>query len=518
MKSKYLWVLVGLVVGIGLGWIMFSSENSHDHDHSVMTSETGDEVTTYTCSMHPQIRQNEPGQCPLCGMDLIPVSETSAGPGVVEMSPEAAILANIQVTEVVAANAEKIIDLQGKVQIDERNVSNQTAHVSGRIEKLFVSFEGEAVHAGQKLATVYSPELISAQKELFETILIRETSPTLYTAARNKLKQWKLSDTQIEAIEKNREIQTEIDVVADKSGVVTERKVAVGDYVKQGAVLFRTVNLKNLWVEFDAYESDLAWIKKGQEIDFTVASMPGESFKRTVSFIDPLIDPKTRSAKVRLEVSHPQLKPEMFVTGQLTASLPLDDGSLVVPKSAIMWTGKRSVAYVSIGSPDGPMFEFRELSLGPDLGHSFVVEEGLAAGEFVVTNGTFKVDGAAQLAGKKSMMNKAGGKVSTGHDHGEMAEPMPDTPSEGLAETKFTVKGNCVMCQTRIQEAATSANGVHHATWNIETKQLKAHFDPDVTSEEKIGKAVARSGHDNDHGRARDTVYNELPGCCKYDR
>ena len=167
----------------------------------------------------------------------------------IELSKEAAMLANIQITKVIFTLPEKEIIMQGKVQVDERRVNNQTSHISGRIEKLYVSFTGEEVIAGQRLATIYSRDLVNAQKELFEAIKTKERSPMLYRAARNKLKQWKLNEKQIDELEKSGKVQEEINISADISGVVLKRNVSVGDHVEEGGLLFTIADLKRVWVK-----------------------------------------------------------------------------------------------------------------------------------------------------------------------------------------------------------------------------------------------------------------------------
>lgn len=494
--------------GLLLGWVFFhestkKKESAHDgHEHI-------DENTIWTCAMHPQIRQSEPGQCPICGMDLIPLDKLTSGPSVVEMSESAARLANIRTSKVSFMLPEKEINLQGKVELDETRVGNQTVHIPGRIEKLYVDFTGEKVRKGQKLASIYSPELVNAQKELLEAAKSKNSNGLLYTAARNKLKQWKFTDAQINEIEKKGEVREDLDILADMSGIVLERKVAVGDHVMAGGVLFTMVDLSKVWVVFDAYEADIPWLQVGDKVDFTVGAVPGKAFSGKITFIDPVINAKTRTASVRLEISNSrgELKPEMFANGTVTAKLPIDEAYLTVPKSAVMWTGKRSVVYLAIPESEKPMFEFREVTLGPDLGGYYIVKEGISEGDEVVTNGTFKVDAAAQLAGKKSMMNR---------EKGDMETAMGDM--EGMSEERFTVSGNCALCKKRIESAALGVLGVKHAMWNKESKELMVHFDATKTNKKEIEKAIAAAGHDTPDFKASEGSYEDLPQCCRYTR
>ena len=365
--------------------------------------------------MHPQIRQNEFGLCPICEMDLIPAgSNESDDPLVLQMTESAVKLANIQTT--VAGSTQsgnssvgKTIRLSGKVQADERLASSQVAHVPGRIEKLYVTFTGEQVSVGQKLADIYSPDLITAQRELLEALKLQSVNPNLVEAARNKLRFWKISNNTITNIEMNGKVQETFPLLAAESGIVTNRRVSVGDYLKQGEPLFDLMNLKKVWVLFDAYEEDLANIKVGSRIEFTAPSFPKKTFKTSVTFIDPLINPKTRTASIRTEVnnSNGRLKPEMFVNGILKSNTSTKGKSTIsIPKTAVMWTGKRSVVYVKVPDTEIPSFQYREIEIGERLGDSYQVLGGLENGEEVVTYGSFTIDAAAQLNNQVSMMNK----------------------------------------------------------------------------------------------------------------
>lgn len=391
-----------------------TQEDNGDHQHNESS-----QAEVWTCSMHPQIRRNGPGQCPICGMDLIPLATGgNAGemdPMAVSMSPTAMQLAQVRVEKVGRSAAEKLVRLNGKVQEDERLVFSQSSHIPGRIERLAVNFTGEFVTRGQPLAYIYSPELVTAQEELFQAKKMRDTHPQLYAAAKEKLKNWKLTDAQIQSMLESEKARDEFPVVADISGYVIEKNVSLGDYIARGEPIYKIAKLSKVWVLFDVYESDMPWIKKGDKVSFTVASDPGEEYEGKISYIDPVIDPQTRVAKARVEVNNKdlRLKPEMFVSGTVAAKIPMKSDALVIPKTAVMWTGERSVVYVKSASAESVSFMMREVRLGPALGESFIVESGLEEGEEIVVNGTFSIDAAAQLAGKPSMMNPEGGGGNT---------------------------------------------------------------------------------------------------------
>lgn len=408
-RSTLLIAVIMLAVGLLIGWMVKPSGSGHEgHELAVTESSSS---STWTCSMHPQIRQPESGQCPICGMDLIPLEDDGAqGEGdrmEIKMSPAAIQLANIQTATVGYGMPTREVRMNGKVQPDERLVSTQVTHLDGRVEQLAINFTGEPVRKGQRIASVYSPELVTAQQELFSALKIKDMQPALFNAAKQKLKNWKLTDAQIEEIIASGKPQERFPILADVSGIVLEKKVNLGDYVMRGMPLYDIVDLSRVWVLFDVYESDIPWAKVGSTVDFTIQSLPGENFKSKITFIDPVIDPMTRVAKARVEMSNPggKLKPEMFASGIIKTQLAAKKDLLIVPKSAVMWTGERSVVYLKHTTGAGISFVMREVLLGPLTGDGYVVKEGLQAGEEIAVNGAFSIDAASQLAGKPSMMN-----------------------------------------------------------------------------------------------------------------
>ncbi|MDZ7738053.1 MAG: efflux RND transporter periplasmic adaptor subunit [Bacteroidales bacterium] len=463
MKEKRNTLIIAiatLAAGLLLGWLIFGTggnkeeeENLHDHEMSGETFNAED-AEVWTCSMHPQIRQDEPGDCPICGMDLIPLEneqDDEIDAMAISMSPTAMELADVRTAKVILADPVKHIRMSGKVKADERLVFSQSSHLSGRVEKLMVNFTGEYISKGSVIASIYAPELVTAQEELLEAYKIKETQPQLFNAARTKLKNWKLPDSQIEEILRRGSPETEFDIRADVSGYVTAKKVNRGDYISRGETLYEITDLSRVWVLFDLYEKDMSWVSRGDKLSFTVASLPGKSFESEILWIDPLIDPDTRVAKARAEIvnRNRDLKPGMFVSGTVQAELTDYKESVVVPSSAVMWTGKRSLVYVKSATSERISFMAREVTLGPSLGDSFIIESGLQEGEEIAVAGTFSIDAAAQLAGKPSMMNPEGGAVMTGHNHGgtdmsegevqeEALQPAEDVETEPAFTAQLT--------------------------------------------------------------------------------
>lgn len=485
-KKVLLIVLVTLILGGTVSWLIKPSESQtetrmvHNHD------EDANEV--WTCSMHPQIRQSEPGQCPICGMDLIPAStkrsSAEASPFMHEMTPEAVAMANIHTSRVTGVSPEGELFLTGKVKADERQLASVTAKFPGRIEQLFVNFTGQVVRRGERLATLYSPELVTAQKELLEAASTKATYPELYEAARGKLRLWKLNEKQIDALEKSGKVQDQFDVLADKGGIVTQRNIAVGDYVRTGSVLFEVVDLSRVWIMIDAYESDLPFVKLGDEVNFTAAGIPGQTFTAKVTYIDPVINANTRAASVRAEATNRsgELRPEMFINARIRTTLRKGQSSLAIPRTALLWSGKRSIAYVKVPDTEFPTYEMREITIGPRMGEMWLVETGLEAGEEIVTNGVFAIDAAAQLSGNYSMMKRPETKTM-------------DVPQEflqqitAIADAYFNVKNALV--EDNANEATSALKEVESAIAKVEMRNLNGHaHDHWMALKEQLTRAV----------------------------
>lgn len=451
-----------------------------------------DDDTVWTCSMHPEVRLSKPGKCPKCSMDLIPAT-SPAGPkkkhnkkyacamfcvppmekpgecpicgmDMVEvdmggmdasdseaptltLSGAAQKLAEIQVASVIRKSVTTELRMVGKVEHDETRLAQITAWVPGRLDRLYVDFTGVEVQKGDRMVDLYSPELLTAQEELIQSLLamdelkktelesLRESSVNTVEAVREKLRLWGLTQQQIKAIEQQGKPTDHITIDAPIGGVVMDKHVVEGMYVATGTKIYTIVDLSQVWVKLDAYESDVAWIRNGQEVEFHTVAYPGESFHGTVAFIDPILDKKTRSVKIRVNVSNTdgKLKPEMFVRAVIYAAIDPDQNEqpLVIPASAPLITGRRAVVYVQ--QPDSPgTFEGREIVLGPRAGNFYVVRSGLREGEKVVVNGNFKIDSALQIMAKPSMMNPSGEGPTSQHQHGNAKQ---DASLKAVAST-----------------------------------------------------------------------------------
>ncbi len=416
--KKYIIYIGILAVGLVLGWLLFSGPSNNEKEHNHDATKQINQI--WTCSMHPKIMQPEAGDCPICGMDLIPAVSNSGGllADQFRLTENAMALANIQTSIVGKDKTEgSHIKLSGKIAENEEANAVQISYFSGRIEELNISFTGEKIHKGQLLATIYSPELYAAQQELITAASLKASQPGLYKAVRNKLKLWKLSESQINQIIETGNVKENFPVYATVSGTVLEKLVEEGDYVKQGQSLLKIANLNTVWANFDVYENQIDLFKIGQAITVTANAYANKEFKGNVDFIDPVLDTRTRTVKLRVVLNnkYDTFKPGLFVEGKIKGITSSKEQVLAIPVTAVLWTGERSIVYLKTNS-NQPVFEMREIILGNHNGDNYEVLEGLNNGDEIVTNGTFTVDASAQLQGKRSMMNKAGGKVITSHE------------------------------------------------------------------------------------------------------
>lgn len=483
--NKFSLITVALVlVGIGIG--RFSAPQPKAAP-TAGSSESPAQPTTWTCSMHPQIQQPDPGACPICGMDLIPLhadDDNELGPRTLSMSASSRVLAEIETTEISRGYPTRELRLVGQLNYAETQEKALTARFPARIEQLFVNYTGVPVQRGEHLAMVYSPELLTAQRELLSAYQ-RDPNGSLTAAAREKLRQWDLLPEQIESILAHNQALDRFELRSPINGVVVMKNIKEGDYVKTGEPLFKIVDLSELWLTLNAYESDLFWLSYGQSVEFNVEAHPGETFSGKVVFIAPELDRKTRTIPIRINVPNPQghLKPGMFArarvqsriaeNGQVYAPdlagkwispmhpqivkdqpgscdlcgmdlVPAEslgyvsnataDAPLLVPASAVLRTGKRAVVYVEVPTAERPTYEGREIVLGPKAGDVFLVESGLSAGERVVTHGAFKIDSALQIQAKPSMMSADTTDMDMNEPVTDAAMDSPEIPLPQLKD------------------------------------------------------------------------------------
>lgn len=364
----------------------------------------------YSCTMHPFITKDRPGACPVCGMPLVrkggglPLSNRSASRGI-DLSRQQRIMAGVATATVEKAPLTKEISATGIVTYDQTRQSRVTAWVAGRLERLHVEAVGTEVVRGRPLAEISSPDLVYAEEEYLLAWKAQrqfasspqagftDSSEALYYAARERLRLLRFREREFALLERAGQPTVRLPVYAPLSGVVIEKNVIPGGYVNVGDPLFTIADLSVVWIEADVFESDLAQLRPGQQVEIAPLSYPGRTFNGRVSLIKPFLDPKTRTVKVRVVLPNPglRLKPEMLV--QATIREPLGD-CLAVPYSAVMDSGRRKVVWVE--TVPG-VFTARDIMVGARVGDRVQVLSGLAAGEKVAVSGGYLIDSESQL-------------------------------------------------------------------------------------------------------------------------
>lgn len=486
-----LWMGIVLLVAVFVVGYHLGGRGKAKHGADEAATEKKEPEWWY-CSMHPHIRQQRPGICSICNMDLVPMEGDQGddlGPRELRLSEAARKLTQIEVTPVTRQFVEAKVRMVGKVEYDETRLSHITAWVPGRLDRLYIDYTGIAVNKGDHMVSIYSPEVLTAEEELLQALkavkelekstdsIVKESVKLTVDAAREKLRLWGLNAEQVALIERTGKVSDHITIYAPVGGIVVQKHAFEGMYVKTGMRIYTIADLSQVWVKLDAYESDLAWLRYGQTVEFSTEAHQGEVFEGSIVFIDPTLNEKTRTVKVRVNVANTQgkLKPGMFVRATVRSKIagggkamapelhgkwigpmhpeivrdkpgdcpicgmPLVKAEehfetlgadqakapLVIPASAPLITGKRAVVYVQDPTRAG-VYAGREIALGPRAGNFYLVGSGLAEGELVVTNGNFKIDSALQIMAKPSMMSPK-----------EEAPPSAsNVPAAFLAQTK----------------------------------------------------------------------------------
>ena len=390
-----------------------------------------EQATTYYCSMHPEQTSDDPdATCPICGMDLIPGDPDDADDDedlpILRVSERAMRLMDIQTQPAERRPARTEVSFVGNVDFNEQRLADVVARSDSYIERLHANYRWMPVERGQVLAEVYSPAATAAAQELLTIARHRGgDNPAALEAGKAKLRRLGVSLDQIERVLETGEVPPTFELRSPIDGVVVELPAREGDWLRDGARLLRITDLSTLWLHLEAYERDLQWLHPGQNAQFTVQSLPGHHFDGEVTFIDPAVDQRKRTARVRIEVPNPEgrLKPGMFARGRIEAAVsaqgePLgahpedeqhyveDDKPLLIPATAPLITGRRAVVYIRDLEAERPTFEGRPVELGPRVGDHYVVLSGLEEGDRVVTQGAFKIDSELQIRGRPSMMGR----------------------------------------------------------------------------------------------------------------
>jgi membrane fusion protein, copper/silver efflux system len=393
-----------LVVAAAFGGWWFGHRNQ---THTTGGAASGRKIAFYQSPMHPWIKSEKPGRCTICGMELSPIYEGESGfttdSSVVALTKQGVTVTGVETVAVTRQPIKRTIRVAGMIDDDDSAHRRLSSTADGRVEKLFVNYVGAEVEAGQPLATVYSPALRTVFSE-YQVINQQPASAQrtqLLSGIRERLLRLGMSAKDIDAAATSEKVPLEIKVLAPITGTVVTRNVYEGQYVKEGDVLFDIGDFSKMWFVFDAYERDIPWIREGGEVEITTPALPGRVLKAPITFIDPNLNPATRSAKIRVVLDNPlskepgkhrhELLHKLYAEGRIiTESAP----TLTVPRSAVLWPAGKPVVYVVKGEG---VYEPREVQVGGVGDGVWEIAGGLKEGDKVVTTGNLLIDGQSQI-------------------------------------------------------------------------------------------------------------------------
>lgn len=410
-------IVLGLIAGIG-GTLLVRPNAHAEHQHDAAGAAPA-KKQMYQCPMHLQIIQDHPGDCPICGMKLVPMEGSAEGGGTdthamdthatVTIDPQRQQLIGLRTEPVAEGPVGGEVRAVGRVAVDETRVRRVNVKVEGFVEKLFVDFTGKAVAKGAPLFSLYSPEFVSAQREYLLALKtqralaegsLQASGRDLLEAARRRLMLWDVPRNTIDQLEKTGEVQRALTLRSPISGVVTAKNVVEGARLTPADAPFEITDLSRIWVLVEVYESEVERAKVGSPAEFRIQAFPGRTYQGRVAFVDPVLDPKTRTLKLRLEFPNPggELKPEMF--GDVVLKGPAHRG-LMVPLDAVLDAGSRKVVFVALGEGT---FVPREVTTGTTIGEKIEIRSGLKAGDAVVVRANFLVDSESRLKAALAQM------------------------------------------------------------------------------------------------------------------
>ncbi len=418
-------VMALLVTVAGVGWFVTNRSGQPGE-----TAETAAGVAKYHCPMHPTMVSDRPGDCPICGMRMVPIEEEDtheatghaapadasapeaerqapavADRAAVRLSAQKQQLIGAKITEVVRSPLRRVIRTVGRVTYDETRLRHVHTKIAGYVERLHANATGELVREGQPLLEIYSPELLASQQEYLVALKARsrtagsplpgvaDSGAELVASARRRLELFDLTDDQIGELERTGQARRTVTLYAPISGYIIRRNVTQGERIEPGTMLLDVADLSRVWVLASIYEYELPFVRTGQKAAMTLAYFPGRTFEGRVGLIYPTLDAATRTVQVRLEFANPrlELKPEMYAEVLIEAEM---GEGLTVPDSAVIETGTRSIVFVDQG---GGLFEPREVEVGVRLPDRYQILKGLEEGEKVLTSGNFFVDSESKL-------------------------------------------------------------------------------------------------------------------------
>ncbi len=402
--------MTALFVGAA-GVVFFNNSTGQEAVQHSTGEQQAESSDYYTCPMHPSVRKDKPGACPVCGMVLVKkisqradANEDLAGLKQVSLSAAQRVMANVTTARVERKTLKRNLSAVGVVDFAEPNYLHISMRFPGRLEKLYLTYTGQQVRKGDAVADVYSPEAISAQQEYVLTLDSQEqlkSAPEgvksgamdLHREARQKLLRWGFTEEQVRRLDETRQISRTITMLSPIGGTVLKKNVDPQHYAAMGEDIYDVADLSTVWIYLDVYEKDIRFVKKGQQVQVTSEAYPDESFAGEVTFVDPVMNADTRTVRVRTEFDNQagKLKPNMYVRASIAVP---SVNTLVVPASSVMSTGKRNIVWVEV---EPNTFEPRDIVPGVTTETYVEIIDGLKEGNLVTETGGFLIDSESML-------------------------------------------------------------------------------------------------------------------------
>ncbi|MDF1612290.1 efflux RND transporter periplasmic adaptor subunit [Stygiobacter electus] len=497
MKKNIITAIIFLIIGLGIGWFIFNSKTTIDTKserkilyyrnpmdptqtsptpkkapdgmdyvpvYSDKETKSGEKkIAYYKDPMHPWYTSNKPGIAPDCGMELVPVYEGESDVRGIKIDPVVVQNIGVRVETAKKQKLQKIIRTTAKIDYDERKVTTVTTKIMGWVEKLYVDYTGQYVKKGQPLFEIYSPELVSTQEEYLQAIRylkkvsqgskeVLDGAQELVNSAKRRLFYWDISGKDINEIEKNNSPKKTLTIYSPVNGIVVEKMVYQGQQVMAGMDLYKIADLSVVWAMADIYQMDLPWIKLGQNVDLELSYLPGKEFQGKVTYIYPFLNEETKTVKIRTEVrntSNYEFKPGMFATVKFVS--PVSINAIVVPSQAIIRSGERNIAVISLG---GGYFEPREVKLGVESEGLVQVLEGIHEGENIVVSSQFLIDSESNL--------KAAIQQMSGHAGMDMKKPMNESKKSKAEEMDHSKMNHEEMDHSKMNHEEMDHSKMNH--------------------------------------------------------
>ncbi|MCX7906893.1 MAG: efflux RND transporter periplasmic adaptor subunit [Bacteroidetes bacterium] len=470
--------------------------------------------TLWTCGMHPQVVRQEPGLCPICQMALVPLVPNRDTTGGVRVDPVALQALGVRLVEVERRPLEHRIRVPAELVVPDGARTVLVLKFEAYVERLWVRAEGEPVRQGQPVMELYSPELLSAQRELLSALELRERASSeevrlsaerLLEAARARLRLWDVPEAFIEQLERTRQVQRTLQILAPRSGIVTRRMVTTGQRVMAGEPLLEISRLDPLWLLLAVYESDLPWVRTGALVEVRLPMLPGRTLRGVLEYRYPDVDPSSRTARVRVPLANPGL---MLLPGAGgTAEIVFRSEPVVaVPEEAVLLSGARAFVLEAIGQG---RFRPLEVRLGRRAQGYYEVLEGLKPGQQLAGGATFLIDGEAQLRAALDRLS--------GHDHrAEVSAKEPSSRAETVRTVRIALSTiQCEMCVETIQQAVSGLPGLLAFRIDLARREALAKLDVTRLSLSLLERVIARSGYTANRTARDPAAYERLPDCCK---